>query len=494
MAASGTLRDAKRVDAVLIGGGVASATLATLLHHLEPSWHIVVLEKLDKVGLESSDGWNNAGTGHSALCELNYTPQSKDGSVSITKAISINEQFQVSRQLWASLVERGVLASPSSFIRPVPHMSFVRGSENVEFLKKRAEALSAHPLFESIEFSTSRADLESWAPLIMRGRDHTEKVAATRSMEGTDVDFGSLTRALFEAADPSKVEVLTSRTVVDLKRLGSEWGVMASTNGSVDVYRAPFVFVGAGGAALPLLQRSEIAEIRGFGGFPISGQWLRCTNPEIIAQHEAKVYGKAAVGAPPMSVPHLDTRVINGQRALMFGPYAGWTPKFLKQGSNLDLFRSIKPGNIAQMLAVAPPNLDLMTYLVSELTKTRAQRVEALREYMPTARDEDWELVTAGQRVQVIAPDSSKIGTLQFGTQLVTAKDGSIGGMLGASPGASTAASIMLALLETMFPSKIEAWRPALADLIPSYGKSLAKDEQLARHTLASTADTLGLN
>ncbi|WP_246956930.1 malate:quinone oxidoreductase [Brachybacterium sp. Marseille-Q7125] len=487
--------DVSRADAVLIGGGIASATLAAMLTELEPDWNVVVLERLDQLGAESSDAWNNAGTGHSALCELNYTPQDVDGSVSPAKAISINEQFQVSRQFWAHLVENDRIGDPSSFIHTVPHMSFVHGLENADYLRRRHEALVANPLFDRMEFTTEHAQLAAWAPLVSDGRPVTESIAATRSPDGTDVDFGSLTREMLAFAERAGTTVKTSTEVVDLRRMGSDWGVMArsTSSGDMHVVRAPFVFVGAGGYALPLLQRSGIEEIRGFGGFPISGQWLRCTNPEVIARHDAKVYGKAAVGAPPMSVPHLDTRYVNGERSLLFGPYAGWTPKFLKTGRWTDLLQSVKPSNVTHMMAVAPPNLDLMVYLGSQLAATRHQRFTALLEYMPSAEESDWEQITAGQRVQVIAPDKTKHGVLQFGTQLITAADGSIGGMLGASPGASTATSIMLRLLEKMLPERIERWRPQITQMVPSWGTDLSADRELAHRTLEHTAAALGL-
>ena len=487
--------DVTRADAVLIGGGIASATLAAMLTELEPDWDIVVLERLDSLGAESSDAWNNAGTGHSALCELNYTPQDVDGSVSPAKAIAINEQFQVSRQFWTHLVENDRIGDPSRFIHTVPHMSFVHGMENADYLRRRHEALVANPLFDRMEFTTEHARLAEWAPLVSEGRPVTETIAATWSPDGTDVDFGALTREMLDFASRAGTTVATGSEVVDLRRMGNDWGVMvrSTAEDSLRVVRAPFVFVGAGGYALPLLQKSGIEEIRGFGGFPISGQWLRCTDPAVIARHDAKVYGKAAVGAPPMSVPHLDTRYVGGKRSLMFGPYAGWSPKFLKSGSYTDLFESIKPSNLTQMMAVAPPNLDLMIYLGSQLAATTHKRFEALLEYMPDADMSDWEEVTAGQRVQVIAPDRKKHGVLQFGTQLITAADGSIGGMLGASPGASTATSIMLTMLEKMFPQRIEAWRPALQQMVPSWGTHLSEDAELAHRTLERTAAALDL-
>lgn len=487
--------DAHRVDAVLIGGGIASATVAALLSELEPDWRIQVIERLDAIGQESSSGWNNAGTGHSALCELNYTPQDIDGSVNPAKALQINQQFQHSREYWAHLVDSGRISSPSSFVNPVPHMSFVQGSDNVDYLHRRHRALSSNALFRGMEFTTDHARLAEWAPLISEGRPVTQTIAATRSPDGTDVNFGELTRVLLRFAETVGTTVTTGRTVTDLRRMGRDWGVMSEgAGGDVAVHRAPLVFVGAGGYALPLLQKAQIPEIEGYAGFPISGQWLRCTNPEVIERHCAKVYGRAAVGAPPMSVPHLDTRHIDGERGLLFGPYAGWTPKFLKTGKLWDLPASITPDNILGMIAVAPPNLDLVGYLVAEVAATRGKRMRALREYMPSAQEEDWELITAGQRVQVIAPDAKKKGVLKFGTELIATADGSLGGMLGASPGASISTTIMLSLLGRMLPERAETWAPKVREMVPSIGTDLGADAEAAARSLDRTTRILGLD
>ena len=371
-----------RYDAVLIGGGVMSATLATLLTELEPDWSVLVLEKLDTVGAESSDAWNNAGTGHSALCELNYTPARPDGTVDISKAVAINEQFQLSRQLWSHLVEKGVLPDPRTFINSVPHMSFVRGGD-VDFLKARYEALSQHPLFAGMEWAQDHATIGEWAPLLTDGRPADARIAATRASAGTDVDFGALTKGMLSGAAARGVELLTGHSVDDVSRRGSGWTLKGrSSTGSFEV-ATPFVFVGSGGGALHLLQRSGIPEGEGFGGFPVSGQWLRCTDPATVERHGAKVYGQAEVGAPPMSVPHLDTRVMDGRKSLMFGPYAGFSPKFLKKGSWLDLPRSVRPHNLLPMLGVAKDNLSLMTYLGKQIVQSMDDRVEALRIFHP---------------------------------------------------------------------------------------------------------------
>jgi malate dehydrogenase (quinone) len=484
------------VDVLLIGGGIMSATLGALLQELQPSWKIAVFERLHDVALESSNAWNNAGTGHAALCELNYTPEAKDGTVDPSKAISINEQFQQSRQFWSTLVEAGVLDEPSTFINSAPHMTFVRGEKDVAFLKKRYEALREQPLFAGIEYSEDSRVIHSWAPLLMKKRRKGEPFAATRVPAGTDVDFGALTRQLFAHLSDNGADVRTNTEVRRLKRLADgTWRVryrrsIGRTPGEI---RAKFVFVGAGGWALKLLQRSGIPEISGYGVFPIGGQFLKTTNPAIVAQHKAKVYSQASVGAPPMSVPHLDTRVVDGEASLLFGPFATFSPKFLKTGSLFDIVGQVRPGNIGPMLKVAWDNPSLITYLVGELLKNHAKKVDSLRTFMPTAKDADWELIQAGQRAQVMKKDPEKGGILQFGTEVVTGADGTIAGLLGASPGASTAVSIMLGLLKTCFPHQIEGWEPRLRQLVPSYGQTLNGKPEAAREVLSETAATLAI-
>ena len=484
------------VDVVLIGGGIMSATLGTLLSELEPDWKIVVYERLHDVALESSNAWNNAGTGHAALCELNYMPEGPDGKLDPAKAIAINEQFQQSRQFWSSLVERGVLDEPKTFINTAPHMTFVRGEKDVEYLRNRYEVLKKEPLFAGIEFSDDSRVINKWAPLLMQKRRAGEPFAATRVPAGTDVDFGALTHQLFDGLKERGVEVVTNREVRKLKKQSDgtwliKWrNSIGRTPGEI---KARFVFVGAGGWALKLLQRSGIPEISGYGVFPIGGQFLKTTNPSVVAQHKAKVYSQASVGAPPMSVPHLDTRVVDGEASLLFGPFATFSPKFLKNGSPLDLVTQVRPGNLIPMLKVGWDNPGLIKYLVGELLKNHAKKVDSLRTFMPTAKDEDWELIQAGQRAQVMKKDPEKGGVLQFGTEVVTAKDGTIAGLLGASPGASTAVSIMLGLLKTCFPDRIAEWEPTLKDLIPSYGETLNPRPEVAQEKLNETAEALAL-
>ena len=464
----------RTVDVALIGGGIMSATLGALISLLEPTWSIEIFERLDDVALESSNPWNNAGTGHAAQCELNYTTERPDGSIDISKAVTINEQFEVSREFWNHLVTAGLIGDQSTFLSSTPHMTFVRGEKNVDFLRRRHATLGAHPLFSDLEFSDDPAVIARWAPLLMEDRHGDEPVAATRAASGTDVDFGALTRSLVDHLTAQGHRLHLQHEVTNLRqRRDSTWDLRVrdrSWNASPSrrTVNARFVFVGAGGGALPLLQKSGIPEIRGYGGFPISGQFLRTTNPEIVARHHAKVYGKADVGAPPMSVPHLDTRVVAGQTSVMFGPYAGFSTKYLKRGSLLDLFTSIRPGNVVTMLGAGLDNLDLTAYLVGEVAKTPEAKFRALRAFMPTAHPKDWELITAGQRVQVMKRDKAKGGRLEFGTDVVTSADGTIAGLLGASPGASTATSAMIGLLARCFPAEYAGWAPALSAIAPS--------------------------
>lgn len=484
------------VDVVLIGGGIMSATLGSLISRLQPDWSIRVYERLGEVAQESSNPWNNAGTGHAALCELNYMPEGKDGSVDPAKAISINEQFQISRQYWAHLVEQGDLPDPSTFINSTPHMTFVKGAPNVKYLRRRFAALKDQPLFAGMQYSEDLDQIAEWTPLLAKKRNPRARVAATRIESGTDVDFGALTRLLFDDLKARGAEVHTDTQVtwLDRQRDGS-WKLKLKrlVGGTPDEVRAKFVFVGAGGGALALLQHAGIPEIQGFGGFPISGQFLRTTNPKLVAQHQAKVYGKAAVGAPPMSVPHLDTRIVDGETALLFGPFAGFTPKFLKSSTWFDLPFSIRPHNLGPMLQVAGKNFDLMKYLIGELLASRDKKMGALRQFMPTAKTEDWELITAGQRVQVMKKDPEKGGVLQFGTEVITGADGTIAGLLGASPGASTAAPIMLGLLQRCFPDRFAEWEPAIREMIPNFGVQLNADPARAAESLAATAKALKL-
>lgn len=470
------------VDVVLIGGGIMSATLGVLLQQARPDWSIVAYERLDEVGEESSNGWNNAGTGHAGLCELNYTPERPDGSIDITKAVRTNEQYQESLQLWASLVELDLLPEPGSFVNPVPHMSYVAGADDVSFLRRRYEALEGLPLFEGMEYTEDPDVIAGWVPLMMRGRTLDEPIAMSKVDRGTDVDFGALTKHLFAGARQRGLELRTGTEVVDLdRRPDGRWTVTARARATGERHRVvtPFVFIGAGGYAIRLLQKSGIPEAKGYGGFPVSGQFLRCTNREIVAMHDAKVYGKSQVKAPPMAMPHLDRRYHNGRPGLLFGPYAGFSPKYLKRGSWTDLARSIKPDNLLTMLSVAKDELDLTRYLIGQVLQKHLSRIEVLRNFVPTAEGDDWELIHAGQRVQTMKRTATKRGDIVFGTEVVAASDGSIAGLMGASPGASTATAIMLDVMRSCFPDQYPSWEPRLRELIPSVGTSLSADPVL---------------
>jgi malate dehydrogenase (quinone) len=482
-------------DIVLVGAGIMSATFASIVKELQPGLRIAIFEALDDSAEESSNAWNNAGTGHAALCELNYTVENSDGSVDISRALKVNTEFDLSRQFWAYLVRKGAIGSPSSFINPVAHVSFVRGASNVAFLRRRFDAMSAHHCFREMEYADDKGRLMEWMPLVMEGRDAAEDVAATRDLTGTDVDFGALTRALLaNLARRPDFSISYRHRVTDLRRASDgRWNLSVTdvTSGERSTVSAGFVFLGAGGGALPLLQKSGIPEGKGFAGFPVSGLWLRCDDPALTERHAAKVYGKASVGAPPMSVPHLDSRVVDGKRSLLFGPYAGFSTKFLKHGSLTDFFAAIRPDNLGPMLAVGRDNFDLTKYLVGQVLESSDKRFAALREFFPNAQGPDWRLEVAGQRVQVIMPDPKRTGKLQFGTEVVTAGDGSLAAVLGASPGASTSVSIMLGVLEKAFRNDLPAWNAKLVEMIPSYGRSIADDAELCRSVRSKTAEVL---
>lgn len=491
----------KTVDVLLIGGGIMSASLGTYLNELEPGWSIDIYERLDKVAEESSNAWNNAGTGHSAFCELNYTPETADGSIDISKAVAINENFEISKQFWAYQVEQNVLSNPKSFINNVPHMSFVWGDENVAFLKKRHAALQHSSLFRGMEYSEDHQQIQKWVPLVMEGRPADQKVAATRMPIGTDVNFGEITRQLVASLTRhDNVKLHVRHEVRDIVRnADNTWTVVVAdlANQSVETrVKARFVFIGAGGGALKLLQKSGIPEADGYAGFPVGGQFLVTRNPQIVAQHKAKLYGKASVGAPPMSVPHLDTRMIDGQEVLLFGPFATFSTKFLKNGSMLDMFGALTTHNILPMTHAGLDNLSLSTYLMGQLMLSQEDRMNSLREYFPDAKSEDWALLQAGQRVQVIKKDAEHGGVLQFGTEVVASKDGTIAALLGASPGASTAAPIMLNVLERTFPDRIKTpeWQAKLKEIVPSYGQKLNNNLELTNRIRAWSSERLQLN
>ncbi len=489
------MQNTKPADVILIGAGIMSATLGSLLNELAPDWKIKVFEKLANAGEESSNEWNNAGTGHSALCELNYTTEKQDGSIDISKAIDINEQFQLSRQFWSYLVNRNIIRNPQDFIMPLPHMSLVQGERNVKFLRNRFKALSYNPLFQGMEYTDQPQKLKDWMPLIMEGRTLSEPIAATRIDSGTDVNFGALSRLLFDHLQSENIEVNYMHAVKDIKRKDNGlWEVKVQGNDKIEYHRAKFVFIGGGGGSLHLLQKTGIPQSKQIGGFPISGLFMVCNNPDVVAQHHAKVYGKAKVGSPPMSVPHLDTRFIDNKKTLLYGPFAGFSPKFLKTGSNLDLLTSVKVDNLLTMLAAGVKELPLSKYLMQQVILTNEKRMEELRAFIPDAKSADWDIMVAGQRVQVIKDtEAGGKGTLQFGTEIINSSDGSVAALLGASPGASTAVHVMLELIERCFPEYLDEWEPKIKEMIPSYGISLSENPDFYKDLEKSIEQTLRL-
>ena len=490
----------QKIDILLVGAGSMSATLGSMMKQLDPSLSIIMVERLEKPLQESSNAWNNAGTGHAAYCELNYTPQQADGSVDVKRAYGINARYEVSLQYWSYLVKLGALPDPSKFINPVAHISFVWGDDNVEFLSKRYKALIGHPMFASMEYSEDFEVLSKWMPLVMKGRNPNIRVAATRVSHGTDVNFSAVSCGMIKHLQTqNKFKLWLNHSVDDLKQGANKRWIATITNkktGSASKIDAGFVFIGAGGAALSLLQKSGIPEAKGYGGFPVSGQFLVCRNPEIIKHHHAKVYGKASVGSPPMSVPHFDARLIDGEKVLLFGPFAGFTTKYLKQGSILDLFKSIRLDNIWAMINVSIRNMDLIRYLVKEVFQSSLSRLNALREYYPEAKAEDWTLLTAGQRVQIIKKCPKKGGEIKFGTEVLRSEDGTLAALLGASPGASILVPIILEIIEKCFSKQLatKEWQERIRTIIPSYGISIVSNETLFMSIREDTLSTLKLD
>ena len=492
-----TKNDETVVDAVLVGGGIMSATLGTYLNELQPDWNIRMYERLDAVAQESSNGFNNAGTGHSGFMEMNYTEE-KDGKMDISKAVKVASQFEIAKQFWAYQVKQGVLETPSTFINPVPHIAFVWG-DNVNFMEKRYAAMIQNPLFAGMKLSEDKAEIQQWAPLVMDGRDPQQKVAATRIDVGSDVNYGAITKQLINNLEKSpNFKLRTSTEVTGIsKNDDNTWSVAFKDvkSGEVSHVKTRFVFIGAGGAAIKLLQMTGLPEAQQYAGFPVGGEFLVTDNPAVTAKHTAKVYGRADLGAPPMSVPHIDTRYIDGKKYVLFGPFATYSNKFLKHGSQLDLLASTNKNNVLPMAAIGLQNADLVQYLVSQVLMSDADRFNELKKYYPEADPKDWHLQQGGQRVQIIKKEPGKPAKLQFGTEIFASKDKSVTALLGASPGASTSPYIMLNLLEKAFPEQTKGvWNDKLHEIVRSYGKDLSTDPALLDQIRQYSSATLGLN
>ncbi|WOE42867.1 malate dehydrogenase (quinone) [Acinetobacter chinensis] len=492
-----TKNDEPIIDVVLIGGGIMSATLGTYLNELEPEWKIQMYERLNQVAQESSAGLNNAGTGHSGFMEMNYTPE-KDGKVDIKKAIDTASQFEVSKQFWSYQVKNGVLGEPKSFINPVPHIAFVWG-DSVPYMKKRHEAMLQSPMFEGLKYTENPAEIKQWAPLVMQGRDPNQKVAATRMEVGSDVNYGAITSQLIKHLQKqSNFKVETSTEVTGISPNADKTWTVSFRNlkdKTESHVKTRHVFIGAGGAAIRLLQMTGLEETKQYAGFPIGGIFLMTDNPAVTSQHTAKVYGKPELGAPPMSVPHIDTRYIDGKKYVLFGPFATYSNKFLKNGSQFDLMDATNKNNVIPMATIGIENLDLVKYLVSQVAMSQKDQFNELKKYYPDAKFEDWKLNQGGQRVQIIKKVPGKDATLQFGTEIFASKDGSITALLGASPGASTSPYIMLNLMEKAFPEQVKGkWNPKLHEIVKSYQQDLNTNPALLDQVRTYTSSTLGLN
>lgn len=488
-------------DVILVGSGVMSANLAVLLKRLDPRLAIQVYEVTDELAQEASHGWNNAGTGHAGICELSYTPtQAADGTVDVSNAIKIFEQFEKTRQFWASAVADGVVDTPADFITPLPHLSFVHGAKWVDYLRARHAGLAAHHFFKEMIFSTDRDTIGGWAPLLTDERPGVP-IAATRMDSGTDINFGAVSRKLLGwLGRQDRCGIATGHRVTDLDRApegGWDVTIRDLATGETRRNRTRFVFVGAGGGSLHLLQKSGIPESRGLGGFPIGGQWLVCENPAIVARHQAKVYGQPLDAAPTMAVPHLDTRILDGKKTLLFGPFAAWTSKFLHgKGSVLDLPGSIRLNNIATLLKIGASNLDLIKYLVQQGTQSMNDRMEVLHVFYPGAKKEDWKLIDAGIRVQAIKKTDGQAGIVHYGTEVITDQDRTLAALLGASPGASTSVHIVLEVVKKCFPQLLSTPEGAarMKALIPTYDVDIKLPENAAYFEAQSRRATELLN
>ena len=481
-------------DITLIGGGVMSLTLAVLMKEVYPNTKVTLIERLHECGMESSQALNNAGTGHAGNCELNYTPI-KNGSVYLDRAIEVNEMFETSLQFWAYLDKKYPQFKPKKFLRKTPHISFVKGEANIAYLKKRYEAISKEPLFEEMEFTSDRKKIKAWAPLLISKKDEDSSAAATKIAHGTDVNFGELTKQLLALLikQPNVTIILNSDVKTIKLKKNHGWEIYYSnllTKNKTVMY-ASNVFIGAGGKAISLLQQMKVKEASGYAGFPVSGKWLVCSNPLVVKKHNAKVYGQALPKSPPMSIPHLDLRVIEGKNTLMFGPFAGFTFKFLKYGSFFDLPKTIKINNIGTMIRVFSKNISLLLYLIKQSLQSSKNRMAELKYFYPDALDEDWSLMDAGKRVQIMKGCPKEGAKLEFGTEIIFTKNKTLAALIGASPGASVSAHSMLNVMTTMFNLANDK---TIKEMVPGYGISLNKNPKILSQIRKKIYSQLGLN
>ncbi|KZX75231.1 malate:quinone oxidoreductase [Oleiphilus sp. HI0009] len=441
------------MDVVIIGAGIMGVTFAHIAKTVDPKLNITILERLDQAAGSNSSVFNNAGTGHEANCELNYTPVDEE-VISVEKALDIHAQFNVAKQYWANLVKNGIIKDPESFIHPTKHCTLVN-EDSINLLHMRYKEMASHHFFDEMKLSEDFDEIQSWIPLTMEGRSRHQKMAATRVDHGTDVNFESITKQLAQHMENEQSADIQYNTHVKRvhKSPSGSWLIECEQNGVAKQVRADKLFVGAGGGAFPILKASHLPAGRRFSGFPVGGRFLAAEIDKEVAQsYGAKTYGKAAVGAPPMSVPHLDLRVADGKYYLLFGPFATFSPILEKGRGIVEFIRMVHLHDIPNLLNVAREHFPLVTYLFKETFKGESAMLKTLDEFAPGLSNKfNWKVVQAGQRVQII-----KDGDLQMGTEIVTSEDLSYGTLLGASPGASVSPEVMLRCVKTLFPKIVK--------------------------------------
>ena len=480
-------------DVLIVGSGIMGATLASIIKEIDSNLKVDLIEKLHAPALECSHAYHNAGTGHAGYCELNYTPIISNNKINIEKALEINTAFEVSLQYWSYLAKKYRLFTPEKFIKRVPHISLVHNEKDIAYLRKRYTALKSNPLFETMQFTDNFKIIEKWIPLL-KNKCSTKKYAATKVENGTDVNFGEITCQLISILKTKKeFRLHTSCKVVDItQNTNTSWIVSLDNKLSI---KTDFIFIASGGNSLKLLQKTKIAQQISYGGFPINGQWLVCKNPSVVAKHRGKVYGKAAIGSPPMSLPHLDLRVIDGKNILMFGPFASFTFKFLISGSFFDFISSIKFHNLKTLCVILLKEWPLLIYLIKQNFKTHQNRMADLKQFYPNANSKDWNLEDAGIRVQIMKKSKKDGPKLEFGTEIIFSKRNNLAALLGASPGASISVKSMIDVIEKCLMNKKRqnVWQSKIKKMIPSYGVDLVKNTTLLKKIRSDNQKILGI-